>query len=137
MTRWRFPGAMLANRRNLLLFLRFGVVGLLNTAFGYVVFAALVLAGAWPGAALVGATVAGVAFNFQTSRRLVFRSRGRVIRFIAVYAALLVLNWVALRILHGFGVLELQAQALLAVPVAAMSFLAQKTFVFDAEAGRP
>lgn len=137
MTRWHFPRALLADRRAWLLFLRFGVVGLLNTAFGYAVFAAFVLAGVWPGAALVGATVAGVAFNFQTSRRLVFRSRGRVIRFIAVYAALLVLNWVALRILHGFGILELQTQAVLAVPVAAVSFLAQKTFVFDAEAGRP
>jgi len=118
------------------LFLRFGVVGLLNAAFGYAVFATLLLAGLWPGAALVAATVAGVAFNFQTSRRLVFRSRGRVVRFIAMYGAVLVLNWVALRALHGIGVPELQAQALLTLPIAALSFFGQRAFVFQPEPGR-
>lgn len=120
-----------------LLFLRFGVVGLLNTAFGYAVFAAVLLAGAGPFAAIVAATLAGVAFNFQTSRRLVFRSgtRGRLARFLAVYAGVLALNWVVLRALRDLGVPDLQAQALIALPLAAVSFLGQMLFVFGPAAG--
>lgn len=39
--------------------------------------------------ALLVATAAGVAFNFQTSQRLVFRSRGHGLRFVAVYGVVL------------------------------------------------
>ena len=113
-----------------MLFLRFAAVGLLNTAFGYAVFAALVLAGVGGGPALIVATLAGVAFNFQTSRRLVFRSGGRSFRFVVVYGAVLALNWAALRALVGLGLSELQGQALLALPVAALSFAGQRLFVF-------
>ena len=139
-TRWYFSRALPADRRAWLLFLRFGVVGLLNTAFGYAVFAALVLVGVWTSAALVAATTAGVAFNFQTSRRLVFRSdghgQGRRLRFVAIYGAVLALNWAVLRMLLGFGIPELQAQALLAIPLAAVSFLGQRAFVFGPAAGQ-
>lgn len=109
---------------------RFGMAGLMNAGFGYLAFAALLLAGAGALAALVVATVAGVAFNFQTSRRLVFRSRGRVWRFIAVYASAFAFNWVALRALASFGLSDLLAQALLTLPVAAVSFVGQRLFVF-------
>ena len=121
----RWPGGVL--------FARFVGVGLLNTAFGYGVFAALVLAGGWPGAALVVATVAGVAFNFQTTRRLVFRTdgRGRVVRFVLVYVAILAINWAALRITRRFGVPDIAAQAALALPMSIAAFLSQKAFVFN------
>ena len=129
------PGPAPASPRMaaVLLLLRFGVVGLLNTAFGYAVFAVLVLAGIWSGAALVASTTAGVAFNFQTSRRLVFRSRGRLLRFVGLYCAVLALNWSALRALHWTGLNDLRSQALLVLPLAAISFAAQRTFVFDLE----
>jgi putative flippase GtrA len=115
-----------------LLFLRFGLVGLVNTAFGYVVFAALLLMGAGSLVALVMAAVAGVAFNFQTSRRLVFRAdgHGRGLRFVALYVLVLGLNWAALEAAARLGMSRLLAQALLAVPAAAISFLGQKLLVF-------
>jgi len=128
---WLAPASM--RMASMLLFLRFGVVGLLNTAFGYAVFAALVLAGLWPGPALAVATIAGVAFNFQTSRRLVFRSRGRGERFVAVYVGVFVLNWAALRTLNWVGFGDLVSQAMLVLPLAAISFLAQRVFVFGSE----
>ncbi len=115
--------------------LRFGLVGLVNAAFGYTVFAVLVLAGVWPGAALVATMIAAVAFNFQTSRRLVFRSKGQILQFIAVYAVVLVLNWVALRVLRRCGLPDLESQALLTLPIAAVSFLGQRRFVFGPAAG--
>ncbi len=120
------------DRRSWLLVLRFGIVGVLNTVFGYGMFALLVLAGMPAGASLVGATVAGVAFNFQTSRRLVFRtgSNSRWIRFVGIYAVVLIVNWLALRLAREAGLGALAAQALLALPMAALSFVCQKMFVF-------
>ena len=119
-----------------LIFLRFGVAGLLNTAFGYATFALLLLAGAGTGLALVLAMVAGVVFNFQTSKRLVFRSPGCALRFFAVYGFVLAVNWVALRCLSAVGVSTLAGQALLVLPAAIASYVAQKIFVFDPVAGQ-
>jgi putative flippase GtrA len=116
--------------------LRFGLVGLLNTGFGYAAFAALVLLGAGPLAALIGAAAAGVAFNFQTSRRLVFRADGSGWRFVALYVAVLGLNWAALHAAAQLGVPNLAAQAVLAVPAAALSFVGQKKLVFAPAAGQ-
>ena len=56
------------------------------------------------------------------------------LRFVVAYGAVLALNWVALRGLLGLGIAELPAQAMLALPVAALSFIAQKLFVFAAPA---
>jgi putative flippase GtrA len=120
-----------------LLLLRFGMAGLLNAAFGYAAFALLLLAGAGTGVALVAAMAAGVAFNFHTSKHLVFRSRGRAFRFVAVYGFVLAINWLALRGLGAIGVSPLAGQALLVLPAAAMSFLGQKMFVFHPLAGQP
>ena len=132
MTRGVWFPALVDNlrRRPWLLLLRFGLVGLLNAAFGYTVFALLVLMGIWPGVALVGSTIAGVAFNFQTSRRLVFRTGGRALRFIAGYGVVLTANWAALRALRWCGLPDLESQALLTLPIAALSFVGQQAFVF-------
>jgi len=112
--------------------LRFAVVGLLNTAFGYVVFAGTLLAGAGSTIALLAGAFAGAAFNFQTSRHLVFRRRGVWQRFIAVYAVVLSLNWLALRWANLAGMSSLEAQAMLSLPVAAFSYICQKNLVFNA-----
>ena len=119
--------------RNLRLFVRFGVVGLLNAGFGYAVFALLIRGGIWPSVALIGAAVAGTLFNFQTSRRLVFRSRGDAVRFVGVYAVVLAVNWSALFALRRWGLPDLESQALLTLPIAALSFLGQRRFVFGRE----
>jgi putative flippase GtrA len=113
------------------LLLRFLLVGLLNTGFGYAAFAGLTLLGSAPLAALVGATLAGMAFNFQTLGRLVFRTNGRVWRFIMVYAAVLDVNWLGLWALREVGVGALAAQAVLVLPMAGLSFAGQRWLVFS------
>ncbi len=118
-----------------MLFVRFGLVGLLNAAFGYLIFTLLLWAGIWPGVALAAAAMAGTAFNFQTSRRLVFRSSGHVARFVLVYAVVLALNWTALRVLRTFGLPDLESQAILTMPIAVLSFLCQRRFVFNQPPG--
>jgi putative flippase GtrA len=119
--------------QNLRLFARFGLVGLLNAGFGYAVFALLIQGGIWPSVALIAAAVAGTVFNFQTSQGLVFRSRGDAVRFVGVYAVVLAVNWGALFALRQCGLPDLESQALLTLPIAALSFLGQRRFVF----GRP
>lgn len=118
--------------------LRFGAVGLLNTAFSYGVFAALILLGLAPLPALVLNTITSLAFNFQTSRRLVFQSAatGRLPRFLLVYAVIIGLNWLALRALAAAGIPPLYAQAALVFPIAALSYLGQHLFVFGTEKDR-
>ena len=130
------PEQASSRTHSLHLLLRFGLIGLLNTAFGYMVFAVLVLAGVWAGAAIIVATIAGVAFNFQTSRRLVFRTHGRIFRFVALYGGVLALNWLALRALHATGLSDLISQALLVVPLACVSLFGQRALVFGPTAGK-
>ena len=89
------------------LWLRFGAVGLLNTAFSYTVFALLELMGCWSAVALAASTIAGVLFNFHTSRRLVFHANGPIVCFLAVYTFIFCLNWAALRTLHWYGLADL------------------------------
>lgn len=111
---------------------RFLLAGVLNTLFGYLVFALATAAGANTFLALTVSTAAGVAFNFQTSRRLVFGrgAPGREVRFVALYAGLLVANWAALRAAQALGAPRLLAQAALLLPFAALSFAGQRLFVF-------
>ncbi len=116
--------------RQALLFLRFGLVGLLNTAFGYSIFAGLVLVGLRPGFALAGAAVLGAGSNFYTSQHLVFGRTTRASRFILLYTATLAVNVAALHALEAAHLSALYSQALLALPIAVLSFTGQRLWVF-------
>ncbi len=114
-------------------FVRFIAAGLLNTAFGYTVFVVLIWAGMGSLAALVLATAAGVLFNFQTSRALVFRDqRAGMLRFASVYIVMIGVNWAALSALERLGLQPWAAQGVLTLPLALLSFAAQKFLVFGA-----
>ncbi len=109
---------------------RFGFMGVLNVALCYLIFSALILSGAADGTALVISSAFGAVMSFSTGKHFVFRSTGRALRFVMVYAACLGLNWLGLQALHDLDVGPLLAQALIIVPMAGASFLGQKHFVF-------
>ncbi|KAA0073032.1 GtrA family protein [Tardiphaga sp. P9-11] len=111
---------------------RFLLVGALNSAVGYGLFAGLVVLGLPPEAALLVATVLGVIFNFATTGRFVFgnRDRNRILRFIAVYGVVYLLNAAALRGLSLLMVPPLLGQLLLLPVAAVMTFVALRSFVF-------
>jgi putative flippase GtrA len=112
-------------------FVRFLGVGLLNTAFGYSVFAGLVLAGMAPMLALVIAYVLGVIFNYFTTRRMVFAGQhGSLLRFVAAYVVIYLVNVALYEIASALGAGPLLAQALSLPPVAVFSFLLFKFKVF-------
>ena len=112
--------------------IRFFLVGGVNTLFGYGAYAGLLFIGlhyAW--AALLG-TIAGVIFNFFTTGRLVFdrSASGSLLRFVAVYAVVYVLNVAALWALEGFGLNPYVSGLILIVPMACVSYLLMRRFVF-------
>lgn len=113
-------------------FIRFLLVGGLNTAFGYGVFVTCL----WLGMhyALAGAisTVMGVLFNFKSTGNLVFRSKGnrRLPRFIAVYAIIYLVNVLALGVMLQFGIPEWLGGLILLLPSAILSYVLNRHFVF-------
>lgn len=117
------PAAAEGDRRR---FARFLAVGLLNTAVGYGIYAALVLAGVMPQPALAVAFALGVLWNYAAHARFVFGTTGyrKLPAYAAVYVALYALNAFALHRAIGAGVSPLLAQALLAVAMAGISFFA-------------
>lgn len=114
-------------------FLRFVAVGMLNTAFGYGVYAVFILLELPRPAALAIATVMGVLFNFKTTGRIVFGSRDNrlLLRFVLVYAVMYGLNTGLLELLcRKVGLGSLVGQAIVLPVVVMVTFLAMKTFVF-------
>jgi putative flippase GtrA len=116
-----------------MVFLRYLVVGGLNTAFGYLCYAAFVLAGAPIWLAVGSSTVLAIVFNFFSYGGLVFgdTSRRLLPRFLVFYAFLGGLNFLLLRALTGAGLGPLWAQALLLPVLAGVGFVGMRRFVFD------
>lgn len=105
-------------------FIRFILIGVLNTAFGYCVFAILIWAGLSPQPALALAFVLGVIWNFFAHARFVFGEGGlsRVPHYVLGYLVVYGFNALALKMLLSAGLTSLVAQALLAPVAAVLSF---------------
>lgn len=114
-------------------FVRFVFTGLFNTLFGFVVFVLLVWAHVPLILAVVLANVAGIALNFQTIGRIVFRTAAwrHLLPFVAVYVSVFLINWAGLTGLVRAGLDPIAAQAVLVLPLAICSFLAHKFLVFE------
>jgi len=113
-------------------FRRFLMVGLLNTAFGYAVFALCVMMGAGPALAALVSTIAGIAFNFVSTGRFVFGYRGcrALPGFIGVYVGVYLINVAGLAFLINAGATALLAQLLLLPLLVVTSFVGMNRFVF-------
>jgi putative flippase GtrA len=109
------------------------LVGTVNTAFGYSVFALLIFFGLHYSIALFCATVAGIFFNFQTFGFLVFRKRDwRLIwKFLAVYGVLYFVNvflvFLVLFFLHNIYV----ANAIAIIFIAGLGYFLNRRFVYE------
>jgi putative flippase GtrA len=83
-------------------FVKFLIVGLINTIFGYAVYASLIYINLSYLTALLLATVLGVLFNYFTFGRGVFSSQGNWSvfgKFLIAYTVVYVVNALALSIL--------------------------------------
>lgn len=113
-------------------FIKFLIVGGVNTAFGYALFAVFVLSGLSSGVALIAATGLGTVFNFASTGNVVFKSSAPVLlpRFLMVYVAQFIVNLALLRALEKIGVHPLAAQAILLPIIAVLTFVGLRHFVF-------
>ncbi len=88
--------------------IRFLAAGLLNTAFGYALYAGLLLFNVPYLAALFAATIAGLIFNYFSFGRIVFNGHGGWLvfgKFIVAYALIYVVNAASLSgLIHYFFV---------------------------------
>ncbi|MCV2870696.1 GtrA family protein [Defluviimonas sp. WL0050] len=115
----------LQERPGLWRFVKFLFVGVVNTAFGWVIYALLLRIGGLPWQlSLALAYVIGVMWNFITHARIVFKTKGfgRLPAYILAYVAAFALNKWVLSLLIAAGLSELWSQALLLPPMAIVTF---------------
>ena len=112
--------------------LRFIAIGIVNTIFGYAVFAGFYQASGSHRLSIIGATIVGVSFNFFTTGRIVFGSSNNrlILRFFAGYAISLGANLVLLEILVRLGVNALVAQLISLPPVVVLTYFVNARLVF-------
>lgn len=114
-------------------FFRFVLAGLVNTAFGLLIYSLCIFAGFPVLLALLLGNLLGVAFNFLTLGGYAFRdlSRQRLPRFVLAYCGLLTTNWLLIRALMSATHLgAIAAQCVLVVPLALASFVVMARWVF-------
>lgn len=113
-------------------FLRFLLAGAINTLFGFFVYAVAILARAPVWLALLIAVIAGTAFNFVTTSGYVFRdlSLGRVPVFVLCYLLVYGVNLALLDWLVAWLGGEILTQAVLAFPMAVLSYTLMARLVF-------
>ncbi len=116
-----------------ILFIKFLLVGGLNTLFGYGLFAFFVWLGLHYTAAVFLSTVLGVLFNFKTTGLLVFKNgdNGLLFKFLGVYIITYLTNITLIKFCSLLGAGVYLAGALAVLPVAALSFIMLKRFVFN------
>ena len=113
-------------------FLRFVAVGVLNTGVGYGIYLIGLLVGLSPAVALGLAYALGATFNYFSTGRMVFRSRGVSLlpRFLLAYAAVYVFNLVLLKSALGLGAAPWMAQAIVMPVAVVVSYLVLNYGVF-------
>jgi putative flippase GtrA len=114
-------------------FLRFIVVGGLNTVFGFTVYSIFILLNLhYVLAALLG-QICGILFNFKTTGTIVFKNKDNrlIFRFFAVYLTTYLITIGLLKIFHIYGIGSLVAGAIIILPIAFFSFCLNKKFVFN------
>jgi putative flippase GtrA len=112
--------------------IKFIFVGILNTIFGYLVFAGLLWTGLHYSYALFVATCLCVLFNFKSIGILVFNNRKNqlLLRFILLYATLYGVNIVLIYCLN-FLYPNVYINGIIAIPFTALiSFFGNKYFIF-------
>ncbi len=114
-------------------FLRFILVGGLNTAFGVGVYCLAIFVGAPYYVATLLSNVLGVCFNFITTGNLVFRNNDThlIFRFVLTYIIIYILNTIVVK---GFILLNFNDywSGILATPIIALfSYNILKKFVYS------
>jgi putative flippase GtrA len=125
-------GLNMLDRENAVALAKFVVVGGINTAFAYLVYAAFVLAGAFPWLANLLALVLGILFSFMSLGKFVFGKTDirSFIRFVASWVAVYVVQTCVIYLLMHLGLTAIVAGLVVLPVTAVISFLIQRFIVF-------
>lgn len=119
-------------------FIRYYGVGLINTAFGYGMFAALIFIGSNLYVAQILSTVSGTAFNYFTYSRHVFRDSHRFpLPYIATYAINYLVGLSLLAFTHHFVKSPYLAGFLALLVASVINFFILRRFAFPARRQSP
>lgn len=114
-------------------FVKYLFVGFMNTVFSYVIYAICVTILSRPTLSLAVSYVIGILFNFQTTGRIVFKNKNNMLifKFFLSYLTTFFINRYFLDMLVStFHVDKYLSQAILVFPIAMISFMLLKHFVF-------
>lgn len=114
-------------------FIKFILVGGLNTLFGYSILALLTLLNFHYAITTFIATVLGILFNFKTTGYIVFKKNNNklIFKFLLAYGIIYLLSLGFIKTFIFFGFDNLYCiYALLLIPNALLSFFLMKKFVF-------
>ncbi|HIS53936.1 TPA: GtrA family protein [Candidatus Galligastranaerophilus gallistercoris] len=114
-------------------FVKYLFVGFMNTVFSYVIYAICVTILSRPTLSLAVSYVIGILFNFQTTGRIVFKNKNNtlIFKFFLSYLTTFFINRYFLDMLVStFHVDKYLSQAILVFPIAMISFMLLKHFVF-------
>ena len=113
-------------------FVKFLLVGFINSLFGYGCFALFLYMGLDYALALLLATICGVLFNFKSTSVLVFSSHNNrlIFRFVGSYAIIYFVNVVGIKLFSYAGITPYISGAILILPMAVIAYIFNKRFVF-------
>lgn len=117
-------------------FVKFLLVGGLNTLFGCLMFSTFIFLRLPFQLANLLTLILGVLFNFKTTGILVFRSHNNalIFKFLAVYLISYAVSTSGLAIFHHYGVVNIHAAfIIMVVPTTVMTYLLLKNLVFTSQ----
>ncbi len=116
-------------------FIRFLIIGILNTAFGYGVYTLFLFFGVQYQLASMGALIFGIVFSFNTQRKFVFNNtkKGLFIRFVLCWVCIYLLNIFLISLCMDYGFDAYVSGALSIIPITLSSYILQKFIVFNKE----
>ena len=113
-------------------FVKFLCAGGVNTLAGYIIYFVSILTGFPVWVSLAGSYVFGITFSFVVMGNWVFRSFGwaRFPRFIVLHLSMYFINLKLIAMLSTMRGGALAAQAILILPIAVLTYVLLKRFVF-------
>lgn len=113
-------------------FVKFILVGIINTMFGYGVFALLLFIGLHYSLCTILTTIVGILFNFKTTGVLVFNNHDNklILKYVCMYGIMCLFGIVFLRFAKILGVNLYIAGLVLTCIMPLISFVLQKRWVF-------
>lgn len=110
----------------------FVLTGVVNTVFGYGIFAALIFFGLNYVVAALLATCLGIIFNFYTIGGIVFKNKNRalIVRFAGIYGVQYLCNIALMKLFFLVGLNAYSAGAVTLIIIATTSYFLNKYLVF-------